>query len=46
MAEQEYVHGSMDVTAQEKTYATFLKFATRAIIIIGIALAFVALVNA
>lgn len=46
MAEQEYAHGRMDVTSQEKTFDTFLKFVTRAVIIIVIALVFVALINA
>lgn len=46
MAEQEYVHGSMDVTSHEKTFKTFVKFVTRAVVIIVIALVFVTLVNA
>ncbi len=46
MAEQEHVHGSMDVTVQDKTFETFLKYVTRAIIVIVVALVFVALVNA
>ncbi len=46
MAQEEFVHGSMDVTTQEKTFAGFLKFATRAIIIMVVALVVVALANA
>lgn len=46
MAEQEHAHGSMDVTVQERTYETFLKYVTRSVIIIIVAIVFVALVNA
>ena len=46
MAQEQYVHGQMDVTNQEKTFAGFVKFATRAVIIMVVVLVFVALVNA
>jgi len=46
MAEQDYAHGSMDITAQERTYAGFLKISTRAVITFLVVLVFIALVNA
>lgn len=46
MAQQEYVHGSMDVTVQEKTFATFLKFASRTVITVAVVLILLALANA
>lgn len=30
----EYKHGSMDITAQEKTFEGFMKFGTRMIVVI------------
>lgn len=46
MAQEQYVHGQMDVTSQEKTFAGFVKFATRAVIIMGVVLVILALANA
>lgn len=45
MVEQEHVHGSMDSTAQEKTYQGFLKISARTIITVLVVLAFLALIN-
>jgi hypothetical protein len=42
----EHKHGSMDVTTQEKVFAGFLTFVSRAVIVILVALVFLALVNA
>lgn len=42
----EHKHGSMDITAQEKTFETFVKFVTWTVVAIIAALIFLALVNA
>lgn len=34
----EYKHGSMDITAQEKTFEGFIRFATRAVIVVFVIL--------
>ncbi|MBW7920559.1 MAG: aa3-type cytochrome c oxidase subunit IV [Rubellimicrobium sp.] len=46
MAEQQFVHGQMDTTNQEKTFAGFIKFVTRGFIIAAVALIVAALLNA
>ncbi|MEM9059565.1 MAG: aa3-type cytochrome c oxidase subunit IV [Pseudomonadota bacterium] len=43
MAENEHEHGSMDVTEQEKMFAGFMRLTVYALVIIFIALAFLAL---
>lgn len=43
MADHE--HGSMDISVQEKTFAGFMTFVTRATIIILVALVLLALIN-
>ena len=43
MADHE--HGSMDVSVQEKTFETFMKFVTRSTIVILVALVLLALIN-
>ncbi|MGR3572048.1 aa3-type cytochrome c oxidase subunit IV [Brevirhabdus sp.] len=42
----EHKHGSMDITAQEKTFETFVKFVTWTVVAIIAALILLALVNA
>ncbi|MBE3639437.1 aa3-type cytochrome c oxidase subunit IV [Mangrovicoccus algicola] len=42
----DYKHGSMDITEQEKTFAGFVTFTTRAVIAIIVFLLFLALVGA
>ncbi len=37
--------GTMDITAQERTFATFMRFVTRMVILIAVILIFMALVN-
>lgn len=41
----EYKPGSMDMTAQEKTFQGFVKFMTRTVIVIIAVLIFLALAN-
>lgn len=41
----EHKHGEMDTTAQEQTYGGFVTFVTRTVIVILLALVFLALVN-
>lgn len=41
----EHKHGSMDITVQEKTFAGFITFVTRSVVIIIIALILLALIN-
>ena len=41
----EHKHGNMNTSAQEKTYAGFVTFTGRAVIIILVSLVFLALVN-
>ena len=41
----EHKHGDMNTTAQEKTFAGFVTFAGRAVIIILVTLVLLALVN-
>lgn len=38
--------GTMDITAQERTFATFMRFVTRMSILIIVFLLFLALINA
>lgn len=40
-----HVHGSMDVSAQERTFEGFMRFATRAAVVIVVLLIFLGLVN-
>lgn len=42
----EYKHGSMDIRAQEKTFAGFIKFVTWGAVIVFAVLIFLALANA
>jgi hypothetical protein len=42
----DHQHGSMDITAQEKTFAGFVTFATRTVIVILVAVVLLALINA
>jgi len=42
----EHKHGEMDTTAQEQTFNGFVTFVTRSVIVILLALVFLALVNA
>jgi Bacterial aa3 type cytochrome c oxidase subunit IV len=42
----EHKHGTMDITAQEKTFAGFVTFSTRAVIVILVAVVLLALMNA
>ncbi|GAB4385725.1 aa3-type cytochrome c oxidase subunit IV [Albidovulum sp.] len=42
----EYKHGSMDISEHEKTFHGFIRFATRAVIVILAILVFLALANA
>lgn len=42
----EHKHGEMDITVQEQTFNGFIKFTTRTVIAIIIAVIFMALVNA
>lgn len=49
MADQnhsEYVHGSMDIRAQEKTFAGFVRMATWVVVVVICVLIFMGLVNA
>lgn len=39
----EHTHGKMDVTEQERTFAGFMRWTVRAVIIIAVVLAFLAL---
>ncbi len=39
----DHTHGNMDVTEQEKTYAGFLTWTVRTLVIIGVVLIFMAL---
>ncbi|SMC65452.1 aa3-type cytochrome c oxidase subunit IV [Primorskyibacter flagellatus] len=41
----EHKHGSMDIEAQEKTFAGFIRFATNAVIVVIVMLILVALIN-
>jgi hypothetical protein len=41
----EHKHGNMDTSAQEKTFAGFVTFVGRAVVIILVALVLLALVN-
>lgn len=43
MAEHE--HGSMDISVQEKTFASFMTWVTRSTIVILVALVLLALIN-
>lgn len=40
-----HVEGSMDIAAQERTFEGFMRWVTRAAIVIVVALVFLALVN-
>jgi hypothetical protein len=42
----DHKHGSMDTTNQEKVFAGFLTFVSRAVIVILVALVLLALINA
>lgn len=42
----EHKHGSMDITAQEKAFDGFIKLVTRSTIVILVAIALLALINA
>ena len=42
----EHKHGSMDISVQEKTFAGFMTFTTRAVVLIIVVLLFMALANA
>ncbi|MDO5756936.1 MAG: aa3-type cytochrome c oxidase subunit IV [Rhodobacterales bacterium] len=42
---QDYKHGEMDITSQEKTFDGFLKWTTRVVILSICVLIFMALVN-
>ena len=44
MADHE--HGSMNIDAQEKTFASFMSFTTRSVIVIIIALVVIAILGA
>ena len=49
MADQnhgEYVHGSMDIRAQEKTFTGFVRMATWVVVVVICILIFMGLVNA
>lgn len=46
MAEQHHKPGSMDISAQEQTFAGFLKFVTWAAGLILVFLLFLAMINA
>ena len=41
----EHKHGTMDITVQEKTFASFVTFVTRGAIVIIVALVLLALIN-
>lgn len=41
----EHKHGTMDITAQEKTFDGFLTFITRAVIVTIVSLILLALIN-
>lgn len=41
----EHKHGNMDITTQEKTYAGFVTFIGRAVVIILVSLVLLALIN-
>ena len=41
----EHKHGSMDTEVQEKTFAGFINWATKTVIVCILALLFIALVN-
>lgn len=42
----EYKHGSMDIRAQEKTFAGFLRLTSWSLVLIAVVLVFMALANA
>lgn len=44
MADEKYEHGKMDITAQEKTFAGFVRFSTNAVIGIILTLIFLYLI--
>ncbi|WP_374435184.1 aa3-type cytochrome c oxidase subunit IV [Tabrizicola sp.] len=44
--QSEHVHGSMDIRAQEKTFAGFIRMTVWATVIIVLVLVFMGLVNA
>ena len=41
----EHKHGNMDITTQEKTYAGFVTFIGRSVVIILVSLVLLALIN-
>lgn len=42
----DHKHGEMDISVQEKTFDGFMKFTTRGVVVIIVALILLALVNA
>lgn len=40
-----YKHGEMDISAQEKTFASFVSFVTRSVIVILVSLVLLYLIN-
>lgn len=42
----EHVHGSMNIRAQEKTFAGFVRMSTWAVVVVILVLVFMGLVNA
>ena len=42
---EEYKHGSMDITVQEKTFAAFMQFVSRTVIVVVSILLFLAIFN-